>query len=175
MRKLAWQKLGETIQNVGYRNIIHKKFLMPNGQEREFNIKDNRQGSACTFAVTKDNRIVIARQYRPSSEKIMDELPGGGIDKGENPLAAAKRELLEETGYSGKFEKLAEIAFDAYVDGTRHYFLATDCEQIREPEHDEFEFIEIKTLDAKTVLYNATHARMTDPALALLALRKLGW
>src|SRR6476659_5480618 len=44
--------------------------------------------------------ILLERQYRHAAQNYLWELPAGRIDKGENPLAAAKRELLEETGYT---------------------------------------------------------------------------
>jgi ADP-ribose pyrophosphatase len=47
----------------------------------------------------KDPRILLERQYRHAADSYLWELPAGRVDKGEKPLAAAKRELLEETGY----------------------------------------------------------------------------
>lgn len=53
------------------------------------------------IAHTADDRIVLVRQYRFGSEEFSLEAPGGLIEPGEDPIAAARRELLEETGYGG--------------------------------------------------------------------------
>ena len=52
-------------------------------------------------ALTDDERVLIVRQYRPAVERDTLELPSGLVDPGETPEAAARRELLEETGYQG--------------------------------------------------------------------------
>src|SRR5271166_2338859 len=47
-------------------------------------------------------RVLLERQYRHAAQSMMWELPAGRIDDGETALTAAKRELLEETGYSAR-------------------------------------------------------------------------
>jgi len=58
-------------------------------------------GSVVVLAVDKESRVLLERQYRHAAGRFLYELPAGRIDKGENALAAGKRELLEETGYTG--------------------------------------------------------------------------
>ena len=53
-------------------------------------------------AVTRDNRILLVRQYRPPVAAMTLELPAGHVEPGETPKQAARRELLEETGYDAK-------------------------------------------------------------------------
>lgn len=66
-------------------------------------------GSAVMMAVDNKKRILLVRQYRLPARKSMWELPAGRIDSGEKPLQAAKRELIEETGFRAKkWKKLAE-------------------------------------------------------------------
>ena len=65
------------------------------------------------FALTKKNEVLLVRQYRPAVERTMLELPSGVVDPGESPLAAAKRELVEETGYrAGKVYFLGKLWTD---------------------------------------------------------------
>ena len=54
---------------------------------------------ACVVAVTEEQQVLLVRQYRPAIEVYSLELPSGLIDPGETPAEAARRELLEETGY----------------------------------------------------------------------------
>jgi 8-oxo-dGTP pyrophosphatase MutT (NUDIX family) len=55
-----------------------------------------------TIAVTKDDHIVMVRQFRAGSRRDSLETPGGLLEPGEDPCAAGSRELLEETGYAGE-------------------------------------------------------------------------
>jgi 8-oxo-dGTP pyrophosphatase MutT (NUDIX family) len=53
------------------------------------------------IALTADERVVLIRQFRIGSAEVTLEIPGGMVDPGEDPMAAAVRELREETGYTG--------------------------------------------------------------------------
>jgi len=57
---------------------------------------------AVTVAITEEGRMLAVRQYRPSVERYTVELPSGLVDPGETPLEAARRELVEETGYAAE-------------------------------------------------------------------------
>jgi ADP-ribose pyrophosphatase len=85
-------------------------------------------GSAVMMAVDDRKRVLLVKQYRLPARAYLWELPAGKLDKGETPLQAAKRELIEETGYRAKkWKKL--ISFwpsPGYVAEKMTIFLATD-------------------------------------------------
>jgi ADP-ribose pyrophosphatase len=65
-------------------------------------------GSAVMMPVDKKNRILLVKQYRLPAKQYLWELPAGRLDPGETPLQAARRELVEETGYTAKkWQKIA--------------------------------------------------------------------
>jgi ADP-ribose pyrophosphatase len=84
-----------------------KVFSVTTGRVREPNgITAQRDvihhpGSVVILAVHQ-GKVLLERQYRHAAERYLWELPAGRIDPGESPLAAAKRELLEETGYTAR-------------------------------------------------------------------------
>ena len=67
-------------------------------------------GGAVVVPVKDDGKIILVKQYRYPLHKTLIELPAGKLDKGEDPLVCAIRELEEETGYKAKeIKKLGEI------------------------------------------------------------------
>ena len=85
-------------------------------------------GSAVMMAVDAKKRILLVRQYRLPAGMALWELPAGSLDPGENPLQAAKRELIEETGCRArKWRKLAAFyPSPGFVAEKMTIFLATD-------------------------------------------------
>jgi 8-oxo-dGTP pyrophosphatase MutT (NUDIX family) len=81
-----------------YVKIVEKDvdFGDPLGIETFWSVRTGRY--AAIVAVTEDGRIPLVRQFRPAVESFVLELPSGAVDPGEEPDAAARRELLEETG-----------------------------------------------------------------------------
>src|SRR5215831_17601990 len=88
-------------------------------------------GSAVMMAVDEKKCVLLVRQYRLPAERYLWELPAGRIDPGETPLQAAKRELIEETGYKArKWTKMMSFwASPGYVQERMTIFLAQDLKE----------------------------------------------
>jgi len=103
-------------------------------------------------------RILLERQYRHAAQSMMWELPAGRIDDGETALTAAKRELLEETGYSARQWKriLHFYVSPGFLDETMTIYLAQGLQAGEaQPEPDEKIAIKFFTLsEAKRMVIN---------------------
>src|SRR5688572_1745915 len=97
-----WKRIEPTVvTKVGWRTITSKTFIMSNGKKVVFDtFHPDGQEFAAVIALTCDKKVIVAREYCTGPEIMMDDLPGGFVDEGELPEAAARRELLEETGYA---------------------------------------------------------------------------
>lgn len=97
------------------------------------------------IAVTKDNRFILVKQYRQGIQEVVLEIPGGVIDIGEDPEVAAKREMLEETGYQfDHMEKLVDLMPNpATSNNITHIYLLTGGVKVQSQDLDEQEEIEV--------------------------------
>ena len=97
-------------------------------------------GSAVVMAFDGRGRVLLVRQFRLPVNKNLWELPAGCLDEGETALQAAKRELIEETGYRARsWKKIASFwPSPGYVSEQMTIFLARDLtEGEAAPMHDE--------------------------------------
>jgi ADP-ribose pyrophosphatase len=80
-------------------------------------------------AETEDGQVVLIDQFRHGMQAITTEIPGGMVDPGETPLESAKRELLEETGYSSDdWTQIGMVeANPAIMNNETYTFLARNC------------------------------------------------
>jgi len=105
------------------------------------------------IAITEDGQFVMVEQYRHGLQDVFMELVAGVVEAGEEPLVAAKRELLEETGYGdGEWTLNTVISQNpSSTNNLTYSFIATGVKQIASQNLDETEDIAIKLLSEKEV------------------------
>lgn len=162
-REEVFSKYGRKIEKVIYK--------FPNGNKSDYYIKSEGPYT-CTFGITEDNKVILAEQFRPGPNKILLELPGGVMEKGEESIVSAKREFLEETGYDGNFQFIGMAYDDAYNTLYRHCFVATDCKKIKEIKNSEdgSEVTNVKLLTLEEFRKLLRSGSMTDIEVGYLGL-----
>lgn len=175
-----WQRIEPTIiTKIDRRQVVLKTFRQPELSEPKvfatMLAEDAR--AAAVIAITEDNKVVLARQFRPGPEKIMDELPGGGVEAGEDPQVGAMRELAEETGYvPGEVAFLGTSSRDAYTNATWYYYLATGCKpggQGQKLDIEDNEQVEVRLVGIEELITIAKQDGMTDTHAVLMAYDQL--
>ena len=162
--------------------VHHDKLIEPGGLESERDVI-RHNGSVVILAMDKskskkDPWIVMERQYRHAAGQFLWELPAGKMDAGEDPLAAAKRELAEETGYSAKnWKPMVEYwASPGFLGETMKVFLAEGliAGDARPEEDEKIDFRLVKLSDViKMIEKGAIHDGKTLTSV-LLYLRSTG-
>jgi ADP-ribose pyrophosphatase len=102
-------------------------------------------GAVAVIAVTEEGKIVMVEQFRKPLEKTIIEIPAGKLEKGEDPSECAKRELLEETGYSCEsMESIGSFyTSPGFADELIHLFFTDSLIQKGEQMTDEDEFVNV--------------------------------
>jgi ADP-ribose pyrophosphatase len=122
-------------------------------------------------ALTSQKKILTVSQYRFGIKKTTIEIPAGLIEPDETSEQAAKRELLEETGYTtSSWEYLGEVeANPAFLNNHCHFWLALDVAKTHPTQMDETEEITVNELSLEEVRNEIKTGRMRN-SLTLLAL-----
>jgi ADP-ribose pyrophosphatase len=141
----AWERIrSERLLETPYFALRSDKLRLPGGAVKDPYYVVERPDAAIIFPLTGEGEAVLVRQYRPPLERMELGLPAGLVEEGEKPEAAARRELLEETGYSGgEWEPLGALASSPSLkDNWAYLFLARGVEEMAPPDPDEHELVE---------------------------------
>jgi ADP-ribose pyrophosphatase len=149
-------------------SVWEEEVSLPNGKTTNQNWIDHKP-TVAVIAVNDSNELLLISQYRVPAQQNLLEIPAGSMDHGEeSPVACARRELAEETGYRARSltQLFAGYLLPGYCNEFMYFFLAQDLTY--EPlTPDEDEFIEVipvsfkradelikngAIMDAKTVL-----------------------
>lgn len=128
-------------------DVWQDEVLLPNGKTatREY---IRHPGAVVIFATTEQGEILMERQFRYPARQSFWELPAGKLEKNEDPLKAAQRELLEETGFASEnWQHIGKIHIAiGYSDEIIHVFTAQNAHKIAPQHLDENEFLNVHLL-----------------------------
>jgi ADP-ribose pyrophosphatase len=142
----GWERLGsERLLSNRYFSLRSDRLRLPDGGIKDPYFVLERPDAAIIVPVTESNEVVLVRQYRPPLEMMELGLPAGLVEEGERPEEAARRELAEETGYTGgEWELLGSLASSPSLkDNWAYLFLARGVEETAAPDPDEHELVEV--------------------------------
>lgn len=180
MKLQAWKTLSRKIilNHSKYLRVENHTVQLPDGQI----IPDwpwvVTPDYAIVLAVTREGEFLCFRQFKYGVEGTTLAPVGGYLEPGEDPLAAARRELLEETGYeASEWVNLGHYRVDGNRGaGTAYLFLACDARRVREPDADdleEMEFLRLSRLELEAALDASEFKGLAWTTVVALALRYL--
>ena len=131
----------------------------------------NSPNGAMVVPITDSGEVILVNQFRQSVKKFSLECPAGFMDKGESFLKTAKRELLEETGYSFKeIKKLGEFySYSSKLTTKVGIFVATGCTKTKSQSLDGGENLDVEVVSLKKInkLIESGKINSMDSVLAL--------
>ena len=127
--------------------LVRENVTLENGTTTDVEFIEH-PGATAIIPFLDDTRLVLLKQYRHALKKYIWEIPAGTLDPQEKIIGCAKRELIEETGYSaGHWHKLGEITpVPGYSNERIHIFLATEL-QPADQNLDEDEVIQVQAVE----------------------------
>ena len=132
-------------------------------------------GAVCIIPVFENGDVIVERQFRYPHDKVLLEIPAGKLDsKAEDPLAAAKREFFEETGYvAERYTLLGELyTTPAFVDEVIRMYLAEGLSMADGKQHlDEDEFLSVERIHIDTLCEMVMRGEIPDAKTQIAVLK----
>lgn len=173
-----WNRLSRALR---YQNpwikVYHDEVTTPGGDKGIYGVVEF-QSTAVGVIAEKDGEILMVNQFRYPLERQSLELPEGGCPAGENLLAGAQRELLEETGFrTSNWKKLLEMDLsNSVTNESAVIYLAEDIEKCAEPQLESTEadlLVEWYTLEQLIQMIDKGEIRDAITVAGLLAYSRL--
>ena len=168
-----WELIGEHDGSAGFLPVVAREYRLPDGGRAEWDIFGPEQ-TVAILAITPANEIVLARQYRPGPDEILDEMPGGLVEPGEEVAAAAARELLEETGYAGEISVVAQTWLSGASRTRRFCAVARNAESVSSPFNEPGEFCDVVLVSLARFREHLRSGELTDADLGYLGMDHAG-
>ena len=153
---------GEVAYDGRFLKVHRDQIRLPDGRtsNREF---IRHPGAVAVLPLFDDGRVLLERQFRYPNDRVFIEFPAGKIDPGEEALASAKRELIEETGYTATDWHFVCTIHNAiaYSDEHLDLFLARGL-TAGEAQLDDGEFLETFTATIPELLQMVRSGEITD-------------
>lgn len=167
---LAWETLDSEIDYTcpGF-DVVRDDVRLPDGTEGEFHYV-SEPPSVVVLPFTPDGDVVVIQEWRQAVDRLNYGLPAGGLESDDDDLlAAARRELAEETGYeAGAVERLVTYEpTNGLFDSVFHYVVARGCEPSGEQRLDPNESIRVETTTFPELRDRALAGELRDGRSAL--------
>ena len=172
-----WERLSSEKQmETPYFALRSDKLRLPDGAVKDPYYVIERPDAAIVFPLTESGEVVLVRQYRPAIDRIELGLPAGLVEEGEEPEKAARRELLEETGYAGgEWESLGALASSPSLkDNWAHLYLARGVKHTAHQQPDEYERLEIVLVPVEEIIAEVRSGNIVSSSGVAAILLALG-
>ncbi len=149
---------------------------LPSGRKTKREIVEHG-GVAAIVVIDSENNVLLVRQYRKPVERVLLEIPAGGMESGEDALVCARRELEEETGFSA--ERWEELGFfytsPGFCTEQMHLYLATELRPAKNAADDDenIELVRVPLTSVPELIASGEVCDAKSIAGLLIALRRV--